>query len=223
MIGVFAGLVQRDLLIARRIGGGAELGLVFFLTMIAIVPFAIGPDQNLLGRLAPAILWIAALLATLFGLDRLFQADEEEGAIDQLLLAPLPLELAVLAKCLAHWLATGLPLALLAPLLGLMLNLPATAMLPLAATLLAGTPAITLIGAVGAALTVGLRRGGLLLSVLVLPLTVPTLIFGVAAAASVLLEGRNFGATFAYLGAITLLTLVVCPVAAAAALREGRG
>jgi heme exporter protein B len=223
MLASLLAIVRRDLTIARRIGGGAELGLVFFMAFIAIVPFALGPDQNLLSRLAPAILWIAALLATLFGLDRLFQADEEEGAIDQLMLAPAPLELAVLAKCLAHWLATGLPLALLAPLLGLMLNLPAAAMLPLAATLVVGTPAITLIGAVGAALTVGLRRGGLLLSVIVLPLTVPTLIFGVAAAASALLEGRPFASTFAYLGAITLLTLVVCPLAAAAALREGRG
>lgn len=218
----FLALVRRDLLLAARIGGGAEVGLVFFLTLVAIVPFAIGPDQLLLGRIAPAILWIAALLATLFGLDRLFQADEEDGALDQLVLGELPLELAVLAKCLAHWLATGLPLAVFAPLLGLMLNLPAEAMLPLAATLLAGTPAITLIGAVGAAVTVSLRRGGLLVAVIVLPLAVPVLIFGVAAANAAITGPAPFGTPFLLLLATTLAALAVCPLAAAAAIRAVR-
>lgn len=219
----FVAIVRRDLRLAARIGGGAELGVVFFLTLVAIVPFAIGPDQNLLGRLAPAILWIAALLATLFGLDRLFQADEEEGALDQFLLSETPLELIVLAKCLAHWLTTGLVLSLAAPLFGLMLNLPAGAMLPLVATLLAGTPAVTLIGAVGAAVTVGLRRGGLLMAVLVLPLTVPTLIFGVGAAGAAIVGPQPFGAPFLLLSATSLVALVVCPLAAAAAIRQLRG
>jgi heme exporter protein B len=219
---VFLALVRRDLSLAGRIGGGAEVGLVFFLALVAIVPFAIGPDQNLLGRIAPAILWIAALLATLFGLDRLFQADEEDGALDQLMLADQPLELVVLAKCLAHWLATGLPLALAAPLLGLMLNLPAQAMLPLAATLLTGTPAITLIGAVGAAVTVSLRRGGLLVAVIVLPLAVPVLIFGVAAANAAITGPTPFGTPFLLLLATTLAALAICPLAAGAAIRNVR-
>lgn len=216
-------LIRRDLILAARIGGGAEVGLVFFLALVAVVPFAIGPDQALLGRLAPAVLWIAALLATLFGLDRLFQADEEDGALDQLMLADAPLELVVVAKCLAHWLATGLPLALAAPLFGLMLNLPVDAMLPLMATLLAGTPAITLIGAVGAAVTVSLRRGGLLVAVLVLPLAVPTLIFGVAAANAAIVGPTPFGTPFLLLLAVTLVALAICPLAAAAAIRSVRG
>jgi heme exporter protein B len=216
-------LIRRDLLIASRIGGGAELGIVFFLTLVAIVPFAIGPDQNLLGRLAPAVLWIAALLATLFGLDRLFQSDEEEGVLDQFLLSETPLELIVLAKCIAHWLTTGLVLSFAAPVFGLMLNLPVEAMLPLVATLLVGTPAITLIGAVGAAVTVSLRRGGLLMAILVLPLAVPTLIFGVAAANAAIVGPTPFGTPFLLLLATTLVALVVCPLAAAAAIRLVRG
>jgi heme exporter protein B len=215
-------LIRRDLLIASRIGGGAELGIVFFLSLVSIVPFSIGPDQALLGRLAPAILWIAALLATLFGLDRLFQADEEEGVLDQFMLAETPMELIVLAKCLAHWLTTGLVLSLMAPLFGLMLNLPAEAMLPLVATLLAGTPAITLIGAVGAAITVSLRRGGLLMAVLVLPLSVPTLIFGVGAANTAIVGPTPFGTPFLLLISTTLVALVICPLAAAAAIRHVR-
>jgi len=218
----FWAIVGRDLRLATRIGGGTELGLVFFLILVSIVPFAVGPDQKLLGRLAPAILWLAALLATLLGLDRLFQADEEEGAIDQFALADLPLELCVLAKALAHWLSAGLPLAILAPLFGLMLNLEPAAAAPLVATLLAGTPALTLIGTIGAALTVSLRRGGLLLSVLVLPLAVPTLIFGVAAANAALAGPVPFGTPFALLAAVSLLLLVIAPLAAAAALRHVR-
>ena len=216
-------LIRRDILIASRIGGGAELGAVFFLSIVAIVPFALGPDQNLLGRLAPAVLWIAALLATLFGLDRLFQADEEEGALDQFMLAEIPLELIVLAKCFGHWLTTGLPLALMAPVFGLMLNLPLDAMLPLVVTLLVGTPAITLIGAVGAAVTVSLRRGGLLMAVLVLPLAVPTLIFGVGATNAAITGPVPFGVPFLLLAATSLVTLVICPFAAAASLRLVRG
>jgi len=219
----FLAILRRDLLIAGRIGGGAELGIVFFLALVAIVPLAIGPDQALLSRLAPAILWIAALLATLFGLDRLLQADEDEGALDLFMLSDAPLELIVLAKCLAHWLTTGLVLSLVAPLFGLMLNLPAAAMPALVATLLVGTPAITLIGAVGAAVTVGLRRGGLLMAVLVLPLTVPTLIFGVGAAGAAITGPAPFGPPFLLLCAASLAALVICPLAAAGAIRQLRG
>jgi heme exporter protein B len=215
----FLAILRRDILIATRIGGGAELCIVFFLSLVVIVPFAIGPDQNTLARLAPAILWIAALLATLFGLDRLFQADEEDGVLDQLLLSEAPLEMIVLSKCIAHWLMTGLPLALMAPLFGIMLNLPIDAMLPLVATLLVGTPAITLIGAIGASVTVSLRRGGLLMAVLVLPLAVPTLIFGVGAASAAIVGPVPFGTPFLLLMATTLMALVIGPFAAAAAIR----
>ena len=215
-------LLIRDLKLSARIGGGAELGLVFFLILVSVVPFAIGPDQRTLQRLAPAILWIAALLATLLGLDRLFQADEDDGALDAFLLAEMPLEVIVLVKALAHWLTTGLPLSLAAPLFGLMLAIEPGAMLPVALTLLIGTPALTLIGTIGAALTVSLRRGGLLLSVLVLPFTIPVLIFGVSAAKATLGGEALLGAPFAFLAALSLMMLVVGPVAAAAALRLAR-
>ena len=215
-------LLLRDLRLAARIGGGAELGLVFFLILVSTVPFAIGPDQKTLQRLAPAILWIAALLATLLGLDRLFQADEEDGALDAFMLGSAPLEVIVLVKALAHWLTTGLPLSIAAPLFGLMLAIEPSAMLPVTLTLLVGTPALTLIGAIGAALTVSLRRGGLLLSVLVLPFSIPVLIFGVSAAKVSLGGEALFSAPFAFLGALSLMMLVVGPIAAAAALRLAR-
>ncbi|MFN3483285.1 MAG: heme exporter protein CcmB, partial [Rhabdaerophilum calidifontis] len=204
-----------------RIGAGAGLGLVFFLILIALVPFAVGPDQKLIGRIAPAILWIAALLATLLGLDRLLQADEDEGVTDQLLLAGTPLPLILLVKALAHWLATGLPLAIAAPMLGLMLAIEPAAMLPLTLSLLVGTPTLTLIGLIGAALTVSLRRGGLLLAILVLPLTIPTLIFGVTIVREAA-AGRAVATPLMLLGGVTLLMVVIGPVAAAAALRLAR-
>ena len=221
MIATLRAILSRELTLAARIGAGAELGLVFFLILISVTPFALGPDQKLLSRLAPALLWIAALLATLLGLDRLLQADEEDGIVDEMMLSDTPLELTLLVKALAHWLVTGLPLALLAPVLGLMLAISPAAMLPLALSLVVGTPALTLVGMVGAALTVTLRRGGLLLSVLVLPLTVPTLIFGVAVVREAA-EGRAYSTPFALLAGVSLITLVVSPIAAAAALRMTR-
>ncbi len=208
-------LLIRELKLAARIGGGAELGLVFFLILVAIIPFAIGPDAKILAKLAPAILWIAALLATLLGLDRLFQADEDEGMLDLCMMSETPLEVIILVKALAHWLVTGLPLALAAPIFGMMLSLEPNLMLPLVLTLLIGTPALTLIGMVGAALTVSLRRGGMLLSVLVLPFTIPVLIFGVA----VVNSDEIFGAPLWLLSALTLIMLVIAPIASAAALR----
>ena len=158
------------------------MGVVFFLCLVAITPFAVGPDQVLLARIGPAILWISALLATLLGLDRLFQADAEDGSLDLVLMSDTPLELVVLVKCLAHWLLTGLPLVAASPIFGLMLGLDTRALAAVVASLALGTPALTLIGAIGAALTVSLRRGGLLLAILILPLSIPILIFGVAAA-----------------------------------------
>lgn len=215
-------LFRRDLALSSRIGGGAMVGLVFFLAVVTIVPFGIGPDMGLLGRIGPAILWIGALLATLLGLDRLFQADQDDGSLDILSTGAPPLELVVLVKVAAHWLATGLPLVMAAPLLGLFLNLDSAAMVPVALTLLVGTPALTLMGGIGAALSVALRRGGLLMAVLVLPLTIPILIFGVAATTNAVNGLTPFGAPFAILCGLFLITLVVGPVASAAALRFGR-
>jgi heme exporter protein B len=194
---------------------------MFFLTLIAITPFAIGADQKLIARLAPALLWLAALLATLLGLDRLFQADDEDGALDQFLLSGTPLIVIVLAKALAHWLTTGLPLSLAAPVLGLMLAIEPQAMLPLTLSLLIGTPALTLIGLVGAALTVSLNRGGLLLSILVVPTAIPTLIFGVGVAKAAA-AGEAFGAPLMILAGTTLFALALSPAAAAFALRHAR-
>ena len=213
-------LLIRDMRLAVRIGGGALMGVLFFLIVVTLTPFAIGPDLVLLKRIGPAILWIGALLASLLALDRLFAADHEDGSLDLLLMGSTPLELTVLTKALAHWITTGLPLVIATPLLGLFLNLEPQAIGAVALTLLAGTPALTCIGLIGAALSVALRRGGLLLPVLVLPLTVPVLIFGVAASNAAIL-GTSFGAPFMILCALTLGSLVLGPLAAAAALRHG--
>ena len=214
-------LVLRDIRLAVRIGGGALMGVLFFLIVVTLVPFAIGPDLAQLQRIGPAILWIGALLASLLALDRLFAADHEDGSLDLILMSGTPLELAVLAKALAHWITTGLPLVIATPLLGLFLNLEPVAIGAVALTLLAGTPALTGIGLIGAALAVALRRGGLLLPVLVLPLTVPVLIFGVAASNAAVTGPAPFGAPFMVLCALSLMSLVIGPFAAAAALRSG--
>ncbi|MGU3539106.1 heme exporter protein CcmB [Methylobacterium sp. A54F] len=219
MIRGFAALVRRDLALAARVGGSGSLSLVFFLMIVALVPFALGPDLNLLSRIGPAILWLAAVLATLIGLDRLFQADEEDGSLDLMTGAPAPLELVVLAKVLAHWLTTGLPLALASPLFGLLVALDGTAMAATALTLLVGTPALTFVGAVGAALTASIRRGGLILAVLVLPLMIPTLIFGVSAAQSALGGTVPLATPLAILAALSLIAAVIGTFASAAALR----
>ncbi|KRE06592.1 heme transporter [Bosea sp. Root670] len=216
----FLAILKRDLAVASRAGGGGELALVFFLTMVVLVPFALGPDLNLLSRIGPAILWLGALLSVLIGLDRLFQSDEEDGSLDLIRASALPLELAVLAKGLAHWLTTGLPLALVSPLLGLLVALPGEGVLPLVATLLVGTPALSFIGAGGAALAASLRRGGLIVPVLVAPLTVPVLIFGVSAANAAVGGTVPFLTPFLILCAISLGAIVVGTVAAAAALRS---
>jgi heme exporter protein B len=213
-------LLVRDMRIAVRVGGGALIGVLFFLVVVTLVPFAIGPDLALLKRIGPAVLWLAALLASLLALDRLFAADQEDGSLDLLLMSRAPLELVVAVKGLAHWLTTGLPLVVAAPLIGLLLNLDAAAQAGLVLTLLVGTPALTFIGLIGAAISVALRRGGLLLAVLVLPLTVPVLIFGVAAANAALVGPTPFGTPFTILCALTLASLVVGPFAAAAALRQ---
>ena len=215
-----AALFIRDIRLAIRVGGGGGIGVLFFLIVVVLMPFAIGPDLTLLARLGPAILWLGALLASLLTLDRLFAVDHEDGSLDLILMSDTPLELAVAAKAAAHWLTTGLPLVIATPLLGLFMNLDAKASAAVMLTLLAGTPALTFIGLIGAALTVALRRGGLLLAVLVLPLTVPVLIFGVAAS-NAAITGSSFGAPFMILCALTLGSLVLGPLAAGAALRQG--
>jgi heme exporter protein B len=217
----FTALLIRDMRLAVRLGGGAPIGVLFFLIVVALVPFALGPDLALLRRIGPAILWLGALLASLLALDRLFSADHEDGSLDLVLMSRLPLELAVAAKALAHWLTTGLPLVIASPLLALFLDLEPRAMGAVALTLLAGTPALTFIGTIGAALAVTLRRGGLILAVLVLPLTIPVLIFGVAAANTAIVGPLPFGAPFTILCGLTLASAVIGPVAAAAALRHG--
>jgi heme exporter protein B len=214
-------LLVRDMRLAVRIGGGALMGVLFFLLVVTLMPFAIGPDLALLKRIGPAILWLGALLASLLALDRLFAADHEDGSLDLLLMGSTPLELAVLAKALAHWITTGLPLVIATPVLGLFLNLEPDAIAAVALTLLAGTPALTFLGLIGAALSVALRRGGLLLPVLILPLTVPVLIFGVAASNAAIVGPATFGAPFMILCALTLGSLVLGPFAAATALRQG--
>ena len=214
-------LFRRDLMLAWRAGGGALTGVIFFLAVIAVVPFGVGPDLKLLARIGPAIIWIGALLAALLGLDRLFQADREDGSLDVMLMRG---DFAGLAgtcflKCLAHWTASCLPLVIAAPLLGLLMNMEPLAIGATALTLLAGTPALACIGAAGAALAVSLPRGGLLVSVLVLPLAIPVLIFGVSASYGAIEDPAPFTAPFLILVALTLFFAVLGPIAAAAALK----
>jgi heme exporter protein B len=213
-------LLWRDLKLAIRVGGGALIGVLFFLIVVTLTPFAIGPDLALLARIGPAILWLGALLASLLTLDRLLAIDYEDGSLDLILTATLPLELTVAAKAIAHWLTTGLPLVVAAPLLGLLLNLEPAATAAVALTLLVGTPALTFIGLIGAAVTVALRRGGLLLAVLVLPLAVPVLIFGVAATNAAIVGPVPFGTPFSILCGLALMSAVIGTFAAAAALRH---
>jgi len=214
-------LFARDARIAIRVGGGAMMGVLFFLTVVTLMPFAIGPDLALLRRIGPAILWLGALLSSLLALDRLFANDHEDGSLDLILMARPPLELVVVTKALAHWVTTGLPLVVASPVLGLFLNLEPAEISATGLTLLVGTPALTFIGVIGAALSTALRRGGLLLPVLVLPLTVPVLIFGVAATNAAVVGPVPFGTPFTILCALTLMSSVIGPFAAAATLRYG--
>lgn len=215
----FLALLKRDLTLAMREGAALGTALGFFLVVVAMLPLGLGPDLKLLSRIAPGVLWIALLLAALLSLPRMLEADHEDGSLEVMATAPLPLELAVAAKALAHWISTGIPLALMAPVLGLMLNLDLGLTPALFATMLAGTPAISFLGSVGAALTLRARRGGLLLALLVLPLYVPTLIFGIAAIGFAGLGQDGFAASFLILLAISVASAALAPVAAAAALR----
>ncbi|HUC69804.1 MAG TPA: heme exporter protein CcmB [Stellaceae bacterium] len=215
----FLGLFRRDLRLALRLGGDTGLVLAFFVLAVVLFPFGVGPEAEVLARIAAGILWVAALLAALLSLDRLFQPDFEDGGLDLIALSPLPLELAVLAKCAAHWVSTGLPLAVVSPALALVVDLDPRAIGTLFWSLLIGTPVLSLIGSVAAALTLGARRQGVLLSLLVLPLYVPPLIFGAGAVeASVL--GTGARVDLLLLGALTLAAIPLCPWASAAALRQ---
>jgi heme exporter protein B len=218
---VFAGfwaLIRRDLRLAVREGGAIGTALGFFLIVVSLMPLGLGPDLNLLARIAAGVLWIALLLAALLSLNRIFEADYEDGTLDVLATGPLPLELVSAAKALAHWITTGIPLAIVAPVLGVLLNLDLNSYPILVATTLIGTPAVSFLGAIGAALTMKTRRGGLLLALIVLPLYVPTLIFGISAVSATAGPG-GVGASFLILAAVSLVTIVLGPVAAAAALR----
>ena len=215
----FWSLIKRDLTLAVREGGAIGTALGFFLLVVSLMPLGLGPDLNLLSRIAPGILWIALLLAALLSLGRIFEADHDDGALDVMATASLPLELVAAAKATAHWLTTGIPLALLAPVLGILLNLDIGAYPALVATMLAGTPAVSFLGSIGAALTLKARRGGLLLALVVLPLYIPTLIFGISAVSAVTLQSGAFVSSFLILIAISLASLVIGPFAAAAALR----
>ena len=211
-------LLRRDLVLAFRAGGGFGLGLAFFLIVTVLVPFGVGPQSDLLARIAPGILWLGALLACLLSLDRLLALDWEDGTLDLLATSPLPMEAALSIKALAHWLTTGLPLVLASPVLGVLLNLPQQGYIWLVVSLALGTPALSVIGTFGAALTVGIKRGGLLLSLLVLPLYVPTLIFG-AEVARRGATGMDIETPALMLAGITLAVVAVMPFASAAALR----
>jgi heme exporter protein B len=215
----FRELLRRELAMAWKDGGTIGVALGFYLIVVTLLPLGLGPDLNLLSRIAPGLLWVALLLSALLSLGRLFESDLEDGSLDVLATGPLPLEAVAAAKSLAHWLTTGVPLAALAPALGLLLNLQPDAYAVLVATMLIGTPAISFIGSVGAALTLRTRRGGLLLALLMLPLFVPTLIFGISAISAALTNTEAYGPSLLILGAISLAAVALAPVATGAALR----
>lgn len=216
----FVATVRRDSLIAIRHRGEMANPLMFFLMVITMVPLGISPEAAVLASLAPGMIWVVALLATLLSLDGLFRGDFEDGSLEQLLVSPQPLYFQVLAKVLVHWLTTGLPLTFMAPLLGVMLSLPEAGYWPLMASLFLGTACLSLVGAIGAALTVALRKGGLLLSLIIMPLYVPILIFGASAVSSAI-DGFPIVGQLAMLGAFLATAVVLAPLAAAGALRIG--
>ena len=213
-------IIRRDLVLAIRQGGGVGTAMGFFLAVVVLLPIGLGPDQALLRRMAPGALWIALLLSVLLSADRIFQQDHEDGSLDIMAMGPVPFEIVALAKAVAHWLSTSLPLAIAAPLLGFLINLDPAALVPLTLAMGIGSIALSLLAAIGAAVTAGLRRGGLLISLLVLPLYVPVLIFGVSASASLNAGPDIATPSLLMLVALALASLVLSPLAAAAALRS---
>ncbi len=214
----FTAYLKRDLLLSYRRLGEAASPLMFFLLVSILIPLGVSPDPGRLAELAPGIIWVMALLATLLSTEGLFAADHQDGSLEQMLIAPQLLALPVLGKVTAHWLMTGLPLTLVSPLIGLMLSLPSVAVVPMMASLAVGTACLSLIGAVGAALTVSLRKGGLLLSILVIPLYIPVIIFG-SAAVQTAVDGFNWLGPLAILAAMLCAAIALCPLAIAGALR----
>ncbi len=215
----FGRLVGRELVLALRQPGDVATVLMFFVLATVLFPFGVGPDPNMLARIAGGVLWVTALLAAMLSLERMFQIDFEDGSLELLALLPVPLWVTVLAKAAAHWLTTGLPLLIVAPVLAAVLNLQPAGYVALLSAMALGTPVVSLIGAVGAALTLGARRGGVLLSLLVLPLVIPVLIFG-AAAVDAAIAGFPFRQHLLLLGGMALGALVLCPWAATASLRQ---
>jgi heme exporter protein B len=218
----FAAILKRDLVLALRHRSELANPIVFFVVVVTLFPLALGPEKDILMRVAPGIIWVAALLAATLSMDRMFRHDFEDGSLEQLLLTPHPPSALVLAKILAHWLVTGLPLILASPLLALLLHLPMKALPTLLASLALGTPVLSLVGAIGVALTVGLRRGGLLLTLLVLPLYVPVLIFAAGAVDNATAELAVAGQLY-FLAALLVLALTLAPLATAASLRISLG
>ena len=219
LVNGFGRLVRRELVLALRQPGDVATVLMFFVLATTLFPLGVGPDPNILARIAAGVLWVTALLAAMLSLERMFQADYEDGGLELLALMPMPLEVTVLAKTAAHWLTTGLPLLIVAPVLAVALNMNAAGYVALISAMALGTPIVSLIGAVGAALTLGARRGGVLLSLLVLPLVIPVLIFG-AAAVDAAIAGFPIRQHLMLLGGMTLGALVLCPWAAAASVRQ---
>ena len=216
---IFLCILGRDLRLAMRRRTEVLTTLFFFLIVISLFPLGVGTEKQILRILGPGVVWVAALLAAMLALERLFAADHEDGTLEQMLMTPQPLALVVLAKVLAHWLLTGLPLVAMAPLVGMQYHLPDPALLAMVLALLLGTPVLSLIGAIGAALTLGLRGGGILLSLLILPLYIPVLVYGSRAVTVSALDFADTLPYFSLLGAFLLLALVLSPWAAAAALR----
>ncbi|WP_323797035.1 heme exporter protein CcmB [Nisaea sp.] len=218
----FLVLVRRDLSLALRQGSDAAMALMFFVIVVTLFPLAVGPEPGVLERISSGIVWVAALLAAMLSLDRMFQTDYDDGSLELMLLTPVPLEVLVLAKCLAHWLTTGLPMLLMAPLLGVFMNMQTEAFPVLLASMALGTPVLSLLGGVGAALVLGARRAGTLVALLVLPLTIPLLIFGVSAVEAAV-TGQSAKAQLLILGAMLMACLPLAPWATAAALRQAAG
>lgn len=216
---VFAAVFKRDLRHALRQSADSLTVVAFFAIATVLFPFGIGPEANILARIAPGVLWVTALLAALLSLDRLFAIDYEDGTLDQLVLSGQPLSIVALAKIAAHWVTTGVPLIVISPLLAVTLHLPADGYWPLLAALTLGTPTVSLIGGIGAALVLGSRRGGVLLSLLVLPLYIPVLIFGTLTVEAALTGGRP-GPTLMVLGGLAILTATLSPWATSAALKQ---
>jgi heme exporter protein B len=219
-VSAVAALMKRDLAVAFRQGSNVGTAIGFFLTVVVLLPIGLGPDQALLQRIAPGALWIALLMSVLLSADRIFHDDYDDGSLELLTTGPLPFEIVTLIKALVHWLTAGLPLAIIAPLLGFLVNISPQQVVPLAIAMTVGSLGISLLAALGAAVTVGLRRGGMMVSLLILPLYVPMLVFGVSASsASPGMPGAG-SASLMILAALSLATLVVVPIAASAALRS---